>query len=152
MMMKTSTKLIVTGATSVLGVVLVAGGAYAATGSMTVADAPGQVLQVSGVGPASTHASDTAAAHANPKAKGLSGGTTARTTTPATTARTTTPATTHAKTPATARPMSHATAMPRRAVSQVAPPAPVSLPTRHAAVQHAPEPVHGSTGTPMSEH
>ena len=71
-MMKTSTKLIATGAASVLGVAL-AGGAYAATGSLTTADAPGQVLQVSGVGPAAGHASATAKAHANANAKGLFG-------------------------------------------------------------------------------
>lgn len=142
-MMKTSTKLIVTGAASVLGVALVAGGAYAATGSLTVADAPGRVLQVSGVGPASAHVSGTASEHANPNAKGLFGGTTARTTTPAAT---------HAGTPATARPISHATAMPHSGVSQVAPPAAVSLPTHHAEVQHAPEPVHDSPDMPMSGH
>ncbi|MBB5633860.1 hypothetical protein BKA04_002083 [Cryobacterium mesophilum] len=66
-------KLIVTGAASVLGVVLVAGGAWAATGSLTVSDAPGQVLKVDGVGPASTHASETATMHANANAKGLFG-------------------------------------------------------------------------------
>ena len=137
-MMKTSTKLIVTGAASVLAVALVAGGAYAATGSLTVADAPGQVLQVSGVGPASAHASGTAAAHANPDAKGLFGGTAARPTTPATTH-----ATTH--------PMPHATAMPQSSVSQVAPPAAQSLPMHHAEV-HSPEPVHSTPGMHMSGH
>jgi hypothetical protein len=71
--MKTSTKLITTAAASVLGVVLAAGGAYAATGTLTSADAPGQVLKVSGVGPASAHASATALAHANANAKGLFG-------------------------------------------------------------------------------
>ena len=71
--MKTSTRLIVTVAASVLGVGLAAGGAYAATGSLSVSDAPGQVLKVSGVGPASTHASDEAKAHANANAKGIFG-------------------------------------------------------------------------------
>jgi len=49
-MMKTSTKLIVTGAASLLGIALATGAAYAATGSLTAADAPGRVLQVIGVG------------------------------------------------------------------------------------------------------
>jgi hypothetical protein len=71
--MKKSTKLIMTGAASLLGVALATGGAYAASGSLTASDAPGQVLKVSGVGPASTHASDTAKAHANANAKGLFG-------------------------------------------------------------------------------
>ena len=57
--MKTSTKLIMTGAASLLGVALATGGAYAVTGSLTASDAPGQVLQVSGVGPASAHAAAT---------------------------------------------------------------------------------------------
>lgn len=112
--MKTSTKLIVTGAASVLGVAL-AGGAYAATGSLTTADAPGQVLQVSGVGPAAGHASATAKAHANANAKGLFG---------------TTPANPGAKGP------SDPTAMPMAAghssVGQVARPAPRTLPDYHA--------------------
>lgn len=71
--MKTSTKIIVSSAASLLGVALATGGAYAATGSLSVADAPGQVLKVSGVGPASTHASATAKAHANAHAKGIFG-------------------------------------------------------------------------------
>ena len=64
-MMKTSTKLSVTVAASMLGIALAASGAYAATGALTTRDAPGQVLQVSGVGPASDHA--TATVHANGK-------------------------------------------------------------------------------------
>jgi hypothetical protein len=72
-MMNKSTKLIMTGAASILGIALAAGGAYAATGSLTVSDAPGQVLKVSGIGPASLHASDTAKLHANENAKGLFG-------------------------------------------------------------------------------
>src|SRR5665647_3092110 len=72
-MMKTSTKLFATGAASLLGVALVAGGAHAATGALSAADSPGQVLQVSGVVPASTQASATASAHANTNAKGLFG-------------------------------------------------------------------------------
>ena len=73
LMMNKSTKLIMTGAASILGIALAAGGAYAATGSLTVSDAPGQVLKVSGIGPASLHASDTAKLHANENAKGLFG-------------------------------------------------------------------------------
>jgi hypothetical protein len=128
--MKTSTKLIVTGAASVLGVALVVGGASAANGSLSVANAPGHVLQVSGVAPASAHASGTATTHANPNAKGLFGDPAEH-------------ATPHA-TP-------HATAMPRSGVSQVAPPAAQSLPMHHAEV-HSPEPVHSAPGMHMSGH
>lgn len=71
--MKTSTKLIMTGAASLLGVALATGGAYAVTGSLTASDAPGQVLQVSGVGPASAHADANATANANANAKGVLG-------------------------------------------------------------------------------
>ncbi|MHB1171379.1 MAG: hypothetical protein ACYCZY_02565 [Lacisediminihabitans sp.] len=73
--MKKSTKLIVTAAASLLGVALAAGGAYATSGSLALSDAPGQVLQVSGVGPASLHASETAKTHADVNAKGLFGST-----------------------------------------------------------------------------
>ena len=114
-MMKTSSKLLVTGAASILGVALAGGGAYAATGSLTPADAPGQVLQVSGVGPAFAHASGTAKAHANANAKGLVG---------------TTPTQTRDKG------LSHPTSMPVAAghtiVSQVVRPAPKILPAFHA--------------------
>ena len=72
-MMTKSTKLIMTGAASLLGVALAAGGAYAATGTLSVSDAPGQVLKVSGVAPASAHASQNALDHANENAKGLFG-------------------------------------------------------------------------------
>jgi hypothetical protein len=61
-MTKTSTKLSVAAAASMLGIAL-ASGAYAATGALATRDAPGQVLQVSGVVPASDHA--TPAAHAD---------------------------------------------------------------------------------------
>lgn len=71
--MKSSTKLITTAAASILGVALAGGAAYAATGSLTVADAPGQVLKVSGVGPASAHASETAETNADANAKGVFG-------------------------------------------------------------------------------
>src|SRR5665647_1646523 len=73
--MKASTKVIMTAAASLLGVALITGGAYAATGSLASLDTPGQVLPVSGVGPASEHASDTAKLHANEHAKGLFGST-----------------------------------------------------------------------------
>ena len=56
-MTKTSSRLSVTVAASMLGIALAAAsGAYAATGALTTRDAPGQVLQVSGVVPASDHA------------------------------------------------------------------------------------------------
>jgi len=126
--MKPSTKLIVTGAASVLGVALAAGGAYAATGSLNAADAPGQVLQVSGVAPAAGHANETAKDHADDNAKGLFGGTPAH---------------------AGAKGLSDPTAMPlaagHRSVSQVARPAAQTLPSYHAAMPNA----HASTQTPM---
>jgi hypothetical protein len=64
-MMKTSTKLGVAVAASMLGVALAASGAYATTGALATRDAPGQVLQVTGVGLSSDHATPTA--HANAK-------------------------------------------------------------------------------------
>jgi hypothetical protein len=84
--MKTSTKMMTTVAASLLGVALAAGSAYAATGSLSATDAPGQVLKVSGVGPAAAHASETAVAHANANAKGIFGTTTADATADATAA------------------------------------------------------------------
>ena len=131
-MKEISTRVIMIGAASLLGVALVASSAYAARGSLTVADAPGQVLQISGVGPASAqasptataHISPTATAHTSPNAKGLSSATTARSTARATT-----------------RATSQATATPQSGVSQVAPPAAQMLPTHHAEM-HSPEPVH----------
>lgn len=72
-MLNKSAKLIMTGAASILGVALAAGGAWAASGSLTVSEAPGQVLQVEGIGPASLHASDTAKMHANAHARGIFG-------------------------------------------------------------------------------
>ena len=83
--MNTSTKLIATGAASVLGLALAVGGAQAASGSLTVHDAPGHVVQVSGVVPVSAQASPTATAHANHNAKGLAGATVAHPSTRATT-------------------------------------------------------------------
>jgi hypothetical protein len=73
--MKASTKVIMTGAASLLGVALITGGAYAATGSLASLDTPGQVVPVSSTGPASEHASDTAKLHANEHATGLFGST-----------------------------------------------------------------------------
>src|SRR5664279_524464 len=70
-MLKVSSKLIAIGAASVLGVVLAAGAAQAASGAMAARDTPGKVLQVGGVGPASAQSNATGAAHANPIA-GLS--------------------------------------------------------------------------------
>jgi len=126
-MREISSRVIMIGAASVLGVALVAGGAYAARGSLTVADAPGRVLTVSGVGLASAHASPIATAHASPSAKGLSSATTA-----------------HPNTPATAHPTSQATSMPQSGVSRVAPPAAQMLATHHPEI-HSPEPVHSSS-------
>jgi hypothetical protein len=72
--MKKSTKLVMTAAASLLGVALAAGGAYATGGSITVSDAPGQVLETTGVyGPAYAHASENAKTHANANAKGIFG-------------------------------------------------------------------------------
>ena len=136
-MMKISTKVIMTGAATVLGVAMVAGGAFAATGSMTAADAPGQVAQVSSVGPAAAHASTTAIAHADANAKGLFGATAAQ---PA--AR----ATTHATTHAAAHVTMHAT------VHQVARPVAQPVPSHHAGTStcgtnHGDADMHGSSGT-----
>lgn len=71
--MQSSTKLFINVAASILGVALAGGAAFAATGSLTGSDAPGQVLQVAGVGPASAEASGTAVANADAEAKGLFG-------------------------------------------------------------------------------
>ncbi|HZW44024.1 MAG TPA: hypothetical protein VFF32_06500 [Dermatophilaceae bacterium] len=132
-MTKISTKVILTGAATMLGVSMVAGGAYAASGSMTAADAPGRVVQVSGVGPAAAHANTNAMEHANTNAKGLSG---------ATAAHSAAPATTHVAAHVTM----HAT------VHQVARPAAQHEPARHAVTstsgtEHGGTDMHGSTGT-----
>lgn len=71
--MNISTKFTATAAASLLGVALAGGAGYAVAGSLTAPDAPGQALQLSGVGPASVHASETAKVHANANAKGLFG-------------------------------------------------------------------------------
>jgi len=138
-MMKVSSKLIAIGAASVLGVVLAAGGAQAASGALTARDAPVQVLQVSGVGPASAQANATATAHANPNAT----------------------ATAHANPnaegsseAAVARPPAHTTthAVTHSRVSQVARPAARPLPAHHAEMpcgtDHGSlcQPAHSSTG------
>jgi hypothetical protein len=128
-MMKTSTRLIVTGAASVLGIALVGGGAYAATGSLSATDTPGQVLQVSGVGPASTHTSPTAIAHANARAKGIFGVKTVPATRATPKARMHTPM--------------HAT------VGQVARPAPQTLPAYHAVMPSVTTPMHAAAPQPM---
>jgi hypothetical protein len=108
-MMKISTKLSVTVAASLLGVALAASGAYAATGALATRDAPGQVLQVSGVGPASDHATPTMPANAKVPSVAKPP---------------------HAKARATVPPV--AATMPiaagNRVVSQVARPAPQTLP------------------------
>ena len=133
-MMKTSSKLLVTGAASMLGVALAAGGAYAATGSLTPADAPGQVLQVSGVGPAASHASETGLAHANPNAKGLFGTT---------------------STSARDKALSHPTSMPiaagHRSVSQVVRPAPKTLPAYHAVRPSSHASMHPDVPVPVQD-
>jgi hypothetical protein len=130
-MMKTSTKLKVAGAASLLGVALAASGAFAATGSLTSRGAPGQVLPVIGVGPASGHASATA--HANPNAKGLVGATSAD---------------------ANAAVPSRAVAMPmvtvHGGVGQVAVPVPQTLPAHHGVMLHVTAPTQQSIPQPVS--
>jgi len=130
-MMKTSTKLFATGAASLLGVALVAGGAHAATGALSAADSPGQVLQVSGVVPASTQASATASAQANTNANGLFGS-------PA-------PARAKAKGASTSSPA------PARhsAVGQVARPAAQTLPAYHAVAPRVSAPMQSAASQPM---
>jgi hypothetical protein len=128
-MMKTSTKLFATGAASLLGVALAAGGAHAATGALSAADAPGQVLKVGGVGPAALHASTTALRHANANAKGLFG------TTPPVVAA-----------PANAKGVATSTAARHSGVGQVARPAPQTLPAYHRVMPSTKPPMR-STGS-----
>ena len=71
--MKTSTKVIAATAAGILSAGIATAGAFAATGSLSVSDTPGQVLKLSGVGPAAAHASKEALSHANQNAKGLFG-------------------------------------------------------------------------------
>jgi hypothetical protein len=124
--MKTSTKLIATGAASVLGVALAVGGAQAASGSLTVRDAPGHVVQVGGVVPVSVHVSPTATAHANPSPNGVSRATVAHPSARATVAHPVAHATTHATTHVRTQATTHVT------VRQVARPAAQPLPAYHA--------------------
>lgn len=131
-MMKTSTKLFATGAASLLGIALVAGGAHAATGALSAADAPGQVLQVSGVVPASTQASATAKANANTNAKGLFGSPAAPARAKAKSASTSSPA-----------PARHST------VGQVARPAAQTLPAYHAVAPSVSAPMQPAASQPM---
>ena len=84
--MKTSTKVIVATAAGILSAGLATAGAFAATGSLSVSDAPGQVLKLGGVGPAAGHANKQALSHADENAKGLFGGTPTPTPTPTPTA------------------------------------------------------------------
>ena len=123
--MKTSSKLIAIGAASMLGLALAVGGAQAASGSLTVRDAPGHVVQVSGVVPASAHVSPTATAHANPSPKGVSRATVAHPTARATVAHPVAQATTHATTHVRTQATTHVT------VRQVARPAAQPLPAYH---------------------
>lgn len=127
-----STKLILTGATSFLGVALAAGGLLLGTGVLTAADDPGQVLQVSGVGPVSV--------------------------TSGTTARPQATATTHATPPAAppAAPRSTvgqvappaAQTLPSYRVVTPSPRAPAQ-PAAPQPAHHGPEPVHSSPGIQM---
>lgn len=64
-----STKLITTTAAGILGVALAAGGAYAATGSLSLSDSTGHVLDLSGVG-TSLHGGGSADVHANTDSDG----------------------------------------------------------------------------------
>ena len=146
-MLKTFTRLKVAGVASVLGVALAASGAYAATGALTSRDAPGQVLKVSGVGPASDHATATAIAHANPKARGLFGGTDAKAK-----AHVNATAIAHANTRAPFRAATMPMAAMHSSVTHVAVPAPQTLPAYHAPIQPvAPQPVtRPAMGMPSS--
>ena len=147
--MKTSTKLIATGATSLVGIALAVGGAQASSGPLTVRDAPGHVVQVSGVVPVSANASPTATAHVNPNAKGLSRATVAQPAARATVAQPVARATVahpaaHATPHATPHATMHAT------VHQVARPAAQHLPAHHEGTSTCGTD-HGSTGMSGSE-
>ena len=132
-MMKTSTKLFATGAASLLGVALVAGGAHAATGALSAADAPGQVLKLGGVGPASTHASATGLKHANANAKGLFG----------------IAKPVVAPVPANAKGVATSTAAQHSGVGQVARPAPHTLPAYHRVMPSTKPPMRPAVPQPM---
>jgi hypothetical protein len=139
--MKTSTKLIATGAASVLGIVLAVGGAQASSGPLTVRDAPGHVVQVSGVVPVSANASPRATAHVNPNAKDLVRATVAHPTARATVAHPTARA-------IVAHTAAHATT--HATVHQVARPAAQPLPAHHEGTSTCGTD-HGSTGMSGSE-
>ncbi|MEO8519075.1 MAG: hypothetical protein ABI438_07810 [Dermatophilaceae bacterium] len=114
-------RVILIGAATLLGVVVVASGGYAVHGSLAMTDAPGQVLQVRGVGLGSAAPSPSATAQASPRATG-----------PATATATTSPA------------AAQAAAVAQSGVNQVAPPAAQMLP-RHREQLHSPEPAHSSS-------
>jgi hypothetical protein len=138
-MMNRSTKLTVAGAATLLGASLFAGGAYAATG-LSAANAPGRVLQVSGVAPAAAHVSTVGVAHANTNAKGVLGAAAAQ---PA--AR----AAVHPAAWATSHVTTHVTM--HATVRQVARPAVRPVPAYHAGTttcgtNHGYPDMHGSTG------
>ena len=135
-MMKTSTKLTVAGAATLLGASLFAGGAYAATG-LSAGNTPRQVLQVSGVAPADAHASPVAVAHANTNAKGVLRATAAQ------------PAARAVAHPATSHVTTHITM--HAAVRQVARPVARPVLAYHAGTStcgtnHGYPDMHGSTG------
>lgn len=130
-MMKASTKLGMTAVAGLLGVALATGGAYAATGALSAADAPGHVLKVSGVAPAAVHASDTARLHANDNAKFLRG---------------TTPAA--AKATGLARTTAMSGAANHSSVGQVARAAAQALPAYHP-VMRSTMAAHPATPRPM---
>jgi hypothetical protein len=114
-MMKTSTRLSVSVAASALGVALAAGGAYAATGALTTRDSPGQVLQVSGVAPASDHVTPRVPADAKVPSVAK-------------------PPHTKARVPAPSVAATMPMAAGHRVVGQVARPAPQTLPAYHPAM------------------
>jgi len=114
MMREIPARVILIGAATVLGVAVVAGVAFAARGSLTVSDAPGQVLQVQGVGLKAGPVSPSATAQASPGAKGPVTATTSRAT-------------------------AQATSAPQSGVTQVAPPTAQMLPPHRGEV-HSPGP------------
>ena len=114
-MTKPSTKLGVAVAASMLAVALAASGAYAATGALTTRDTPGQVLQISGVGPTSDHPNPTA--HPNAKARSVAK-----------------PAHANARVKVSAVVTTVPMAAGHRVVSQVARPAAQTLPAYHPAM------------------
>jgi hypothetical protein len=148
--MKTSTKLIATGAASVLGIVLAVGGAQASSGPLTVRDAPGHVVQVSGVVPVSANASPRATAHVNPNAKDLVRATVAHPTARATVAHPTARATVAHPTARAIVAHTAAHATTHATVHQVARPAAQPLPAHHEGTSTCGTD-HGSTGMSGSE-